>query len=131
MSNEPPVREAALPDDLTFQAWQDHLREGRFLGHECADCGWVTGVPHAACDDCGGRDLTVTELPTTGEVYSVTRVNVAPEGFEGGYRLALVDLGPTRVLGRVEGEPEIGDTVSFTAVFEGTDDPAPVFEPAD
>lgn len=129
MSNEPPAREAVVPAELTFRAWQDALEAGRILGHECEDCGWITAFPRGACDHCGGRALGVTELPTTGEVYSVTRVHVAPEGFEGGYGLALVDLGAARVLGRVEGEVDIGDPVRFTAVFDGTGDPAPVFEP--
>lgn len=127
MSNEPPLREASLPDELTFHDWQDYLRQGRILGHECDDCGRVTSFPRGACDHCGGRALMVTELPTTGEVYSETQVHVAPEGFEGGYRLALVDLGGARVLGRVDGEVEITDTVTMTGVFEGNGDPAPVF----
>jgi uncharacterized OB-fold protein len=128
MSNEPPVREEPLPDELTFEAWQQQLRAGRLLGHECDDCGWVMALPHGACDDCGGRSLTVVNLPTDGEVYSVTRVHVAPEGFEDGYHLALIDLGPARVLGRVSGDPSIGDEVTMFDVFEGTADPAPIFE---
>lgn len=128
MSEERPV--VGLPSELTFDQWQQSLREGRIFGHECADCGWLTGLPRGACNNCGGRDLAVTELPTTGEVYSVTRVHVAPEGFDGGYRLALVTLGDANVLGRIEGDVEIGERVTFTAVFEGTGDPAPVFEPA-
>lgn len=128
MSKEQPVGEE-LPDELTFGAWQDALRKGRLLGHECGDCGWATSFPRGACDHCGSRDLAVTALPDTGEVYSETQVNVAPEGFDGGYRLALVDLDGVHVLGRIDGDAAIGDTVTFTDVFEREDAPAPVFEP--
>lgn len=129
MSNEPPLREASLPDELTFHDWQEYLRQGRILGHECDDCGRTTSFPRGACDHCGSRGLTVTELATTGEVYSETQVHVAPEGIDGGYRLALVDLDRARVLGRVDGEVAIGDAVTMKGIFEGNGDPAPVFEP--
>lgn len=121
----------AVPRELTFQSWEEALRSGRLLGQECGDCGRVTSFPRGACDHCGSRDLGTIELPETGEVYSETSVYVAPEGFEGGYQLALVDLDGAHVLARIDGGAEIGDTVTFADVFEGSDDPAPVFEPAE
>jgi len=143
MSNEQPIRESEEQNEdeqpetasesgkLTFRGWQEALRDGRLLGEECADCGRVTTFPRGACDGCGSRDLETVELPETGEVYSETSVHVAPEGFEGGYRLALVDLEGAHVLARIDGEAEIGDTVTFSAVFEESGDPAPVFKPAE
>jgi len=131
MSKEQPVQADELPDELSFKSWQKALREGCLLGHECEDCGWVTSFPRGACDHCGSRSLTVTGLPETGEVFSETQVNVAPAGFEGGYRLALVDLNGTHVLARIDGDAEIDDTVTFSDVFEGSDDPAPIFDPVE
>jgi uncharacterized OB-fold protein len=115
--------------ELDFATWQAQLREGRLLGHECESCNQITTFPRGACDDCGSRDLVPTELPTTGKVYSETRVQVAPEGFEGGYQLALVDLNGALVLARIDGDADIGDAVTLSHVFEGNGDPAPVFEP--
>jgi uncharacterized OB-fold protein len=129
MSKEQMARAAELPDELTFKAWQAALIDGRILGHECSDCQRVTSFPRWACDNCGERDLTVTTLPSSGMVYSETQVNVAPEGFEGDYRLGLIDLGEAYILGRIEGEAGIGDPVTFSGVFRGADDPAPMFEP--
>ena len=118
-------------EDLTFNDWQDALEDGNLLGHECLNCNHVSGLPRGACDRCGSRDLSVVELPKAGEVYSETEVYVAPEGFEGGYGLAIISLGDARVLGRIDGDIEIGDEVIFSEVFSGTGDPAPVFEPAE
>jgi uncharacterized OB-fold protein len=137
MSRKKPVRDEedesavteAVSDELTFRGWQEALREGRLLGEECGDCGQVTSFPRGACDGCGGRNLSTVELPETGEIYSETSVHVAPEGFEGNYQLALVDLDGTHVLARIDGGAEIGDTVTFADVFDDSGDPAPVFEP--
>jgi hypothetical protein len=43
----------------------------------------------------------------------------------------LVDLEGTHVLGRIEEEVAIGDTVEFVGVFEEGGDPAPVYRPSD
>jgi uncharacterized OB-fold protein len=126
MSEEQPTN-----DDLTFNDWQDALREHQLLGQTCTQCGHVMGLPRGACDHCGSRNLSTKELPTTGKVYSESKVHVAPEGFKGGYRLALVDLGDARLLGRVEGDAGIGDTVSFSGIFDANGEPSPVFKLVD
>lgn len=131
MSKESTVDRGTVPEDLSFRTWQAELRNGRLLGHECSDCGHRTSFPRGACDACGSRSLDVIQLPDSGEVYSETSVHVAPEGFESGYRLALVDLDGAHVLCRIDGAAEIGDTVEFGGVFEGNGDPAPVFRPVD
>lgn len=131
MSDNQTTDEDAQVTNLSFNDWQDALARGQLLGHECSDCGQTTGFPRGACDRCGSRELTVAELPKTGDVYSETLVNVAPEGFDGGYRLALIDLGSARLLGRIDGDVAIGDTVTFSGTFDGKDTPAPVFKPID
>lgn len=119
----------ALPSPLTHDAWASALREGDLLGQRCADCGHETAAPKAACVRCGSRDVETVSLPTTGTVHSATTIAVAPEGYDGPYRIAIVELGAARVLGRLEGEAAIGDRVELTgAIAEaGEDDPAPLF----
>jgi uncharacterized OB-fold protein len=111
--------------------WAEAVRDGELVGLECEDCGNVTGTPKAACTDCGSRSLTRAVLPDEGTVYTETTVAVAPEGFDGGYKVGLVELGETgaRVLGRLDGDAEIGDDVEFIDVFVRDDgnEPAPVF----
>ncbi|MCX2817906.1 OB-fold domain-containing protein [Haladaptatus sp. F3-133] len=114
---------------LSYDDWSEAIRDGELVGLECDDCGNITGAPKAACTECGSRSVSRVSLPDEGTVYSETTVAVAPEGFEGGYKVGIVELGGTgaRVLGRLDDEAEIGDEVGFVGVFENRDEPAPVF----
>lgn len=117
MSEQEPAPESFLDDDgLTARAWARALRAGVLLGQRCPACEHVTAAPKAACARCGERDLAVESLPTAGEVYSQTTIAVAPEGFEGPYRVGLVDLGEARVLGRLPADADIGEEVSLAGV---------------
>ncbi|WP_254545220.1 Zn-ribbon domain-containing OB-fold protein [Halomarina pelagica] len=113
---------------LAYDEWAAALREGDLLGVECADCGATYGTPFSVCNECGGRDLEAVDLPEEGEVYSETTITVPPVGFEGPYRVGIVQVGPARVTARVEGEAGIGDRVVFDGAMEADDGhPAPVF----
>ena len=123
-----------LPETLSYHDWAAAVREGQLLGQSCNDCDHVGGVPSGACQECGGRDLTTVELPTTGTVYTETTINVPPEGFqERGYQGVVVDLGDARVMARIVGEHvDISDDVSLSGFIDTDDDhPAPTFEPDD
>lgn len=114
--------------DPSYEEWQRILWEdGELVGQRCAGCGHVTAAPKAACARCGERDLDRLRLPTEGTVYSWTTIEVAPADFDGPYDVALVDLGEARVLGRVRGDPSVGDPVALVDVFERDPGPAPVF----
>jgi len=120
-----------LPE-LTHRTWSEALRSGRLLGQACPDCGHVAGAPKAACAQCGSRAVETVELPTTGEVYTETTVMVPPEGVEeGGYQVAIVEVGKARVMGRIEGEAVgIGDELRLAGYVTGErGDPGPLFEP--
>ncbi|WP_233752206.1 MULTISPECIES: Zn-ribbon domain-containing OB-fold protein [Halostella] len=112
---------------LTTAGWQDALGDGRLLGQECADCGHVTAAPKAACARCGSRALETVELPEEGTVYSATRIEVAPEGFDAPYRVGIVTLGDGRVMARLEGDADIGEAVSFRGASSTPEGPAPLF----
>lgn len=131
MSKEAPVEESGGPDHVEYGDWCERLEAGTLLGLECRTCGHVTATPKRACIECGARDLTGVELPTRGEVYSETIINVAPEGVDGPYQVAVIDLGPTRLLARIDGEVGIGDAAEFAGSIDATGSPAPVFEPTD
>lgn len=116
-----------MSDRLTFEEWARALRDGVLLGQRCVECERVAATPTAACGRCGGRAFDEVELPTRGTVHSETTVAVAPEGFDAPYQVAVVDLGETRLLARIDGEVVIGDDVALQDAI-GTDDrPAPVF----
>lgn len=115
-------------EGLTVSGWSQALRDGILLGQSCEACGHVTAAPKAACARCGARGLELTRLPTSGEVYSETRIEVAPEGFEAPYTVGLVSLGQARVLARLPAEAAIGDSVALAGVVAGGATPAPRFE---
>lgn len=134
MSEQPQVDgiESYLEEGfLTHAGWSRALRDGVLLGQRCEDCGHLTAAPKAACAQCGSEAIAPIRLPTTGEVYSETTVQVAPEQFEGPYQVALVTLGDARVMARVEDGVEIGDTVHLGGVVEEDAYPGPLFRPAD
>lgn len=116
-------------DELTYEDWAAALRERTLLGQRCGDCEHVTAAPKAACARCGSRDLETTELPTTGEVYTETTLEVVPEGFDGPYQVALVVLEDARVMAHVPDGIEIGRAVELTDTIEDGGAVAPVFEP--
>jgi uncharacterized OB-fold protein len=120
-----------LPETLRYDDWARAVTEGQLLGQECADCGHVAGAPKGACAQCGSRDIETVELPTTGEVYTETTVNVPPRQFEErGYQVVLVEVGGARVMARVDGEHvDIGDEIELVDYTDEDDGhPAPVFE---
>ncbi|WP_135821093.1 Zn-ribbon domain-containing OB-fold protein [Halostella litorea] len=121
------VDDYAEDDRLTTGGWRDALDDGLLLGQECRDCGHVTGAPKAACARCGSRALDTVRLPEEGTVYSVTRIEVAPEGFDAPYHVAMVALDDGRVTARLDGEADIGETVTFTGAASTPEGPAPRF----
>lgn len=112
---------------LTHAEWADALHDGDLLGVQCADCNAIYGTPFAVCNECGGRDMETTELPTEGEVYTETTVEVSPVGFEAPYQVGIVQLDGARVTGRLDGDVGIGDRVVFDGVLDSDDEVAPVF----
>ncbi|SEH18084.1 hypothetical protein SAMN04487967_3610 [Natronorubrum sediminis] len=117
-----------VPDELTYSDWVTAIRDGTVLGQHCGDCGHATAAPKAACARCGNRDIETVELPTTGTVYTETRLEVVPEGFDGPYHIVLVDLDDARVMAHVPEPVEIGQTVELAGTIEN-EGVAPVFEP--
>jgi uncharacterized OB-fold protein len=121
-----------MSDQLTHGEWSSAVESGDLLGQTCGDCGETQGTPKAACPHCGSRDLETVELPTEGVVYTETTINVPPVGVdERGYQVAVVDLGETRVMGRLsDGDVEIGDPVGVSGFTQDEDGyVAPTFEP--
>ncbi|WP_423746748.1 OB-fold domain-containing protein (plasmid) [Haladaptatus sp. SPP-AMP-3] len=116
---------------LTYADWRDRLEDGELVGLECRSCGHVTATPKRACIDCGDRILDTCPLPTTGTVHSETTITVPPVGFEGPYQVSVIDLGETKLMGRIRSDEgvEIGASVEFVDTVELDGMPAPVFEP--
>jgi uncharacterized OB-fold protein len=128
MSQQDHPSESVPESGLTYVEWAAALRDGTLLGIECTNCGAVVATPKSVCPRCHTDDVGPVDLPTTGEVYVETTIAVAQDAFDGPYQIAVVDLGETRIMARIDGEVAIGDTVTFTDVLEMKDKPVPVFE---
>lgn len=129
MSEQRPPVESFLEDGrLRVAGWSRALHDGVLLGQRCPSCAHVTAAPKAACARCGDRELSVEALPAVGAVYSETTIAVSPEGFESPYRVAIVDLGDARVLGRVPESAAIGDQVTLAGVVAVDGRVAPRFD---
>lgn len=117
---------------FTATEWAAALREGTLCGVTCTNCTATYGTPVSVCHDCGARDLETTELPSEGTIHSVTRIEVAPVGFEAPYHVAVVQVRDARVMGRISAdaseEPTIGDSVRFTDHIDHGRHVGPVFE---
>jgi uncharacterized protein len=84
------------------------LDEGRLLSTRCMACGQQSFPPRNLCRACWSTSLEWVELPSTGRLYSFTRIHVAPQAFssDAPYAIGMIDLeqGPRlmcRLIGKI------------------------------
>jgi uncharacterized OB-fold protein len=79
---------------LTFQEYNEALKNNKLLGLKCQDCGSITIPPKMVCRKCTSPNMEVVELKGTGKIQTFTTVNVASEGRENEipYTIVLVEL---------------------------------------
>ena len=77
---------------LTFERYQEGLRNGKFLGLKCQNCSTYTFPAQMVCSSCGRSEMDVSEMKGEGTIRSFTVVRVAPEGLEPHYIVAMVEL---------------------------------------
>jgi uncharacterized protein len=71
-----------------------HLKGGRLMGTVCKGCGYSTFPPRADCPECMSGEFEFKEWSGKGTIYTLTRIDAAPTGFEDEvpYTVAVVDL---------------------------------------
>lgn len=79
---------------LTFNEYNQALKEDRLLGLKCLQCGAITVPPKMVCRKCGSPELDIVELSGQGKIKTFTTVFVAAEGreAEAPYTIVLVEL---------------------------------------
>ena len=79
---------------LTFEAYNEALKQNKLLGLKCKECDTITAPPKMACRKCASRDMEVITLTGKGKIQTFTTVYVAPEGFrnEVPYTIVMVEL---------------------------------------
>jgi uncharacterized OB-fold protein len=92
---------------LTADKYADALRQGRFLGLKCRQCGAYTVPPQKVCATCHSEDMEVVELSRNGEVRSFTVIYTPAEGFTAPYIVGLVELeeGPWVTVSIIDFDP--------------------------
>ena len=70
------------------------LKDGRLMGSRCKACGLTSFPPRADCPACMSGEFDLQEISGRGTVYTYTRIDAAPSGFEdvAPYTIAVVDL---------------------------------------
>lgn len=103
----------------TPRHWRLSQQRYTLVGEVCDGCGAKLFPPRDVCPECETPAKTPYTFSGRGQVYSFTRVQEAPAGYEeyAPYTVALVKLeeGPlvTAQLTDLEGEPAIGMPVEM------------------
>lgn len=58
------------------------LKDGYLMGSRCQKCGYTTFPPRADCPECLAGEFELTEYSGKGTVWTHTRIDAAPTGFE-------------------------------------------------
>ena len=76
------------------QPFWEALAQGRFLVTRCARCEHSSFPPKPICPVCWATEIIWSEVDTTGQLYSWTRVHVGPAIFDPDlpYAIGIVDL---------------------------------------
>ena len=85
-----------------------HLKNGYLMGSKCTKCGYQTFPPRADCPECMHGEFEFVEYSGKGKVWTHTRIEAAPTGFENDvpFTVVVVELeGGGRLLGW------LGDTI--------------------
>ena len=127
--------ERLLPvvDDLDTRGFFDAARGGELAIRMCNGCDAVLHMPRAYCHHCGSWDGRWQVVAGTGTVYSWTVVEheVHP-AFPVPYTIVLVDLDElpgTRVMGHLDGAPDVRAGQPVEAWFEALDEDGGVVLP--
>lgn len=93
-----------------------HLKGGRLMGSVCKQCGATSFPPRSDCSECMSDEFEYREVSGKGTVYTFSRIDAAPTGFEDEipYTVAVIDLEEG---GRLLGW--IGDTIGQDKVEIG------------
>ncbi len=71
-----------------------YLKGGRLMGSKCKGCGATAFPPRADCAECMSDEFEYREISGKGTVYTFSRIDAAPTGFEDEipYTVAVIDL---------------------------------------
>ena len=79
---------------LSFQDYNEALKQNKLMGLKCKACGSITVPPKMVCRQCASPDMEITEIKGNGKIRTFTTVFVASEGRENEvpYTIVMVEL---------------------------------------
>ena len=77
-----------------------HLKDGRLMGSRCKGCGFRTFPPRADCPECMSADFEFHEYGGEGTLYTYTRIDAAPTGFDDEVPYTIAASGTFHDLGK-------------------------------
>jgi uncharacterized OB-fold protein len=77
---------------LTLAAYRQALKDNKFLGLKCNQCGAYTAPPKKVCSECASEDMQIVELSGKGEIQTFTVMWVAPESYTAPYIICIIKL---------------------------------------
>jgi hypothetical protein len=100
--------------------------EGRLVYKACNDCEHALHPPTDHCPHCGGSSTAWRDAKGTGRLHTWTTVmhQIHPD-FPAPYTLVVVELEDApevRLMGRLDGEPELSAGLPMKVWFERLDD---------
>lgn len=109
-------------DDIDTGGFFTAAAEGRLTVCHCGHCDTVLHMPRAYCHVCGSFEPTWQDVAPTGTVYSfiVVTHQVNP-AFPVPHTVLLIELDErpgVRMMGHLDGRPEIAIGQRVTATFE-------------
>jgi len=108
--------------DRETHGFFDAAAEGRLVYRACDDCDHALHPPTAHCPYCGGWNTAWRGAKGTGTLHTWTTVThqIHP-GFPTPYTLVVVELDDApevRLMGRLDGEPDLRGGLPMTVWFE-------------
>ena len=93
---------------LTVNKFRQALREGRFLGLKCNECGAYIVPPKKVCSECKSENMGITEINREGTIKTGTVIYVPPKGYPNPTIVVLVELkeGPWVTANLINWKPE-------------------------
>jgi uncharacterized OB-fold protein len=108
--------------DRDTRGFFEAAAEGRLVYRACNSCGHALHPPTALCPYCHGSDTEWRAAKGAGTLHSWTTVrHAAYPAYETPYTLVLVtldDVPEVRLVGRLQGEPDLEPNMKMEVWFE-------------
>ena len=65
--------------DFNASSFYEYLREGKFMGVRCVDCGQLAVEARAICQSCHSTEIVWVEFSGKGQLATFTCISIVPQ----------------------------------------------------